>query len=155
MSDMKLVCMELYGIKNILELIHVNGLTIVDKISCCMKFIQIAENALLYENEQEKVFVCNQSNEMIDDNIFEIDSSDLHKVILIIGRKLCIDDQIVDTIVLMNDDEIPSFAQIIVQQIFEAIMKDITNLFDAKPLSSMEVAIVILQRVFNINVDNC
>merc|ERR1712003_238285 len=56
-AKVKALCMELYGIQDVLEEIEIDtsnnslnsDMSIVDKIVHCMKFIQIAKNAMLYE----------------------------------------------------------------------------------------------------------
>ena len=166
----KQLCMELYGVHNVLMKCSLhdnryssrkkkqNDLTLVEKVVHCMKFIQICKNALLYEL-QKAYYQMNEAEGNIQNNFdinnlkFKIETARINEIIIIIGRKLSIDDHMWDDIDRTNDDQISSLAQMRVKTIFEHIIKaqDLTKIFDRKPLSAMQVATAILKSVFDID----
>ena len=167
-TKIRQLCMELYGISSVLlkcSLIDPSrysrkkqkDLTLVEKIIHVMKFIQISKNALLYEL-QKAYYQMNEldGNDMSNFDLnqvkFKIETSRINEIIIIIGRKLSIDDHMIEEIDRTNDDQIGILAQMRVKAVFNSIIKaqDLNKLFKNKPLSRMAVATDILQYVFGI-----
>jgi len=162
--------MEFYGVNNVLLKITLNDsrdastkiehdLTLVEKIVHCMKFIQICKNAFLYELQKDYY----QRNELYgnDDVIdfesmknlrFKLETSRLNEIVLIIARKLCMDNHMLYDLDMTSDDQIAVLAQNRVQSIFTAIVRaqDLSKIFVRKPLSAMDVASAVLKHVFAI-----
>ena len=96
---------------------------------------------------------CNDmSNFDLNQVKFKIETSRINEIIIIIGRKLSIDDHMIEEIDRTNDDQIGILAQMRVKAVFNSIIKaqDLNKLFKNKPLSRMAVATDILQYVFGI-----
>merc|ERR1712130_148484 len=115
-------------------------MSIVDKIVHCMKFIQISKNAMLYEIE--KAYYQQHGDEDDVGSVkFHIETDKLNDIVIIIGRKLSIDEHMIEDIDRTQEEQIPQLAQMRVQRVFEYILNcgDLNKFFGAKPLSAMDV----------------
>jgi len=127
-------------------------MNIVDKIVHCMKWIQISKNAMLYEVEKT-YYQQNGDEDVVGTMKFEVDTDKLNDIVIIIARKLCIDEHMIEDIDRTQEEQIPRLAQMRVQRVFEYLLncRDFNQLFDGKPLSAMDVAIAILNSVFGMD----
>jgi len=162
-DKMKQVLLELYGIKDILNPIQ-SELSIVEKIIHCMKFIIIAKNAMLYEIKKEyftnhHTLILQQQQQLQPQAQvkFNIDIDKINDIVIIIARKLSIDEHMIEDIDRTNDEQIPHLAAQRVKNIFNKIIntQDLNQMFlsknGKKPLCAMNVATAVLKHVFGID----
>jgi len=160
-AKVKALCMELYGIQDVLEEIDIDtsnnslnsDMSIVDKIVHCMKFIRIAKNAMLYEIEKTYYQQHGDEDEDMGSVKFHIETDKLNDIVIIIARKLSIDEHMIEDIDRTQEEQLPQLAQMRVRRVFEYILNcaDFNKFFGAKPLSAMDVATAILKNVFGMN----
>jgi len=205
MERIKKVCLELYGITNILDPIVVDKtptpkahpsqaispsiyskgsimrkhkgkspssnskrnrnerkeeeeMSVAEKIVHCMRFIQICKNAVLYETQKQ--YFAEMSGVLPDELLpqigeemkFKVETHQLNDMVVIVGRKLSIDLHMIDDIDRTPDDQVPRLAEMRVRTVFEGIVRaqDFNSFFEGKPQSSMDVATVLLSKVFGI-----
>ncbi len=136
----------------------VEGVSVAEKIVHCMRFVQICKNAVLYETQ--KAYYEEWSGEVPESMIpalgdemrFKVETHMLNDMVVIVGRKLSIDSHMIDDIDRTSEEQVPRLAELRVRSVFEAIVRaqDLNVFFGRKPQSSMDVATVILHRVFGI-----
>ena len=135
-------------------------MSVAEKIVHCMRFIQICKNAVLYETHKQYIEemtgvlpedMIPALNE-IDESKFKVDTHKLNDMVVIVGRKLSIDNHMIDDIEGISEEQVPKLAEMRVRTVFEAIVRvqDFNDFFGRKPQSSMDVATVLLSRVFGI-----
>jgi len=152
------LCSELYGIERVVAQCGGGTHSLHDKLVKCERFLRRIKHGIVRElSERESVGVgvdgeVSQSAESAVVSEAKVSLLRVSKVMLIVARKLCVDERVREHIMGKEEGEVSEYAEERMRELFDAVLSG-REVFEVEPMSQMDAARQILKRVYKVDVD--